>query len=452
MKPPALSLLLTLPILSLGLSAQIKLPKPGEVIGLRVAKIGSQPGPGKSGVVRQDINTCKSSLCALPQNFPNVIQTNGGAAYDPVRGGVWIAASCLIACVDPVSCKYICKIQNPPWGSSGPAPLSPCAKGCAGLAFHNAQNTLYMVDSRGFDLHRVQLGSSTNPAACAFKSEVCSIAANFPKNYYLGGLAIDQVRQLLFVGSYKIIGTPAQTHLYVTSLVSTTVTHWCAKLCDLQIPGVCPGSKAQFTKITGLAFDSCRSILYITDANTTSAYAFTLTGSGRNLSCKLTLIKCCSSVVNGRGFHGLAVMPSRARPQGRSCTKSPCGNCPQMVAGTRGDAALGNKNFALTLSNAPTNVTAAILGIGVGPCVSPGLNLGFCQNITITPKPPLIFGVKVLSGFTLCSGQAQLPLPVTLQSQFCGLTLSAQWVMECRTKAGVGHGVSNCLAFQVTSN
>ncbi|MEE9125918.1 MAG: hypothetical protein V3U11_02155, partial [Planctomycetota bacterium] len=159
MKPPALSLLLTLPILSLGLSAQIKLPKPGEVIGLRVAKIGSQPGPGKSGVVRQDINTCKSSLCA-PLNFPTQIHNNGGAAYDPVRGGVWLAASCQIACVDPVSCKYICKIQNPPWGSSGPAPLSPCAKGCAGLAFHNAQNTLYMVDSRGFDLHRVQLGSS----------------------------------------------------------------------------------------------------------------------------------------------------------------------------------------------------------------------------------------------------------------------------------------------------
>ena len=249
MKPPSATKLLTLilPILtlaitSLGLSAQIKLPQPGEVIGLRVPKLGSQPGPGKSGLVRQDINTCKSSLCALPQNFPNAIQTNGGAAYDPVRGGVWIAAICKIACVDPVSCKYICKPQNPPWGSTGPAPLSPCAKGCAGLAFHNAQNTLYMVDSRGFDLHRVQLGSSTDPAACAFKSEACNIAANFPKNYYLGGLAVDQVRQLLFVGSYKPFGTPKATHLYVASLVSTTVKKpWCAKLCDLKIPGVCSG-------------------------------------------------------------------------------------------------------------------------------------------------------------------------------------------------------------------
>ena len=109
-------------------------------------------------------------------------------------------------------------------------------------------------------------------------------------------------------------------------------------------------------------------------------------------------------------------------------------------------------NEDINIADVPANTTAAILGIGVGGCVSPGLNLGFCGNITISPTPPLIFGVKVLSGLGTCSGHAEFGLPVGLESKFCGLTISAQWVVACRGKQSVGYGVSNCVAAQLTSN
>jgi hypothetical protein len=450
----AFSLLTTLPLLMPALPAQIKIPKLGEVIGLT-------PPPSTTGsqVVRLDMDSCKTRQC-LAQKFPRppeFFNTNAAAAYDPVRQGVWIGMDCSLACVDPASCRYICAPMAIPWAKKGLGALSLCPEGIGGLAFHNATNTLYIVDSRGFDLHQVKTGTNTDPTACSFQSDYCSIAANFPKNFYLGGLAIDQVRQLLFVGSYRLSSTAA-THLYVASLVNrpglpVVKRPWCGKLCDLTIPPVCPNNSATHTQITGLAFDSCRSILYITDSRTTSAYLFSLTGSGTNLACRLQLLKCCTSVVNSQGFHGLAVMPDLATSAGKSCTAAPCEACPQMVAGTRGDLALGNRHFAFTLDNAPNNVSAAVIGIGVGPCVTPGLNLGFCEAITINLRlRPLIFGVGVSGGTATCSGHGELRLPVGLQSQFCGLTLSTQWVVECRTRLGVGNGVTNCLAASVTSN
>ena len=75
-----------------------------------------------------------------------------------------------------------------------------------------------------------------------------------------GGLAYDEVRDLLY---YTVTTTGPTNRLFVASALTR-----CQPICSVPLPR-CTGGPS-FGAVTGLAFDSCRSILYATPvANST---------------------------------------------------------------------------------------------------------------------------------------------------------------------------------------
>ena len=70
--------------------------------------------------------------------------------------------------------------------------------------------------------------------------------------------------------------------------------------------------------------------------------------------CQIRLLSCCPTGATSDDllWRGLAMRSSRGTSLGKPCSIKPCSDCPSMAAGSVGDAALGNKFFALTVDNA----------------------------------------------------------------------------------------------------
>ncbi len=408
------------------------------------------PAIGSVKLVTQDVASCKSTACTTKTeaSFQTHNGTNGGAAYDSIRGGVWISNGGKLSCINPDTCEFICKEELAPFAALGPRELSPYPQEVGGLAFDAAENTLYMVDARNHELHQVRLGSKSDPRACEFRTTKCKIDANMPPGYYPSGLAIDMARRLLFVASYDF--TSKQSHIYTTPLEK-----WCSKLCDVtdangNLPGPCPNLRVAFQGITGLAFNSCKSVLYVTDGAYTSEMAFAHIPTAK-YPCQVKPISCCPvpKTSDADTWRGLALRPASTTTNGRPCTVKPCSTCPTMVAGFRGDAAMGNFHFALTLSNAPNETTVAVAAIGFGPCTS-GINVGLCAPLMANLTGMFTLGVPMNASVASCSSHGVAPLPIPNDVKLCGLSLSAQWLPICVTPVGVGHGLSNCTSFSVS--
>ncbi len=398
-------------------------------------------------LVTQNMSDCKAGKSlALNVNGAMVLSRlyNGGAAYDAVRGGVWFSNGFDLGCVDPISGKSICRTQvlpvTPRLGK-----LSPFSITTGGLAFDNKENTLYLADAINGDLYQIRLGSSSDPRACQFKSGFAIVRTHMPSFHWLGGLAIDQVNRLLFVGSHHM--TKGTRHIYVTSL-----NKWGGKLKDVtgkggSQPPLCPNGQTAALWIQGMSFDSARSILHVTDGTTTSAYRYDAS------KFELTPLSCCKNPSSKQedNFAGLALLPASSSKTGRPCSTAPCQSCTGMQLQTRGNASLGNPHFELSLTGAPDSAGKAVAAIGLGSCNSPGANFGFCAPVLISLNSVLVLGVKLKTG-SRCSTTGSLPIPVPADVKLFGIKVSCQFLMECRSSSSVGYALTNCVSFEVTRN
>lgn len=103
------------------------------------------------------------------------------------------------------------------------------------------------------------------------------------------------------------------------------------------------------------------------------------------------------------------------------------------------------------LRNAPSNTSLAILAIGFGPCTSPGINLGFCNNLLVSfaaPGPLTVFIPTPAAGGT-CGLNLNVPLSIPVNKALCNFRLSFQWVVGCRPS---GTGVTNCRGFTIVGD
>ena len=438
------SLFLGIVVLTVSVPAQAN-PAHNEVLGITLTSGSTAPSLVRQGV---DSDGCTVAGCSLTGFLRLSSGWAGGVAFNSdvppnltnSLGGVWISNGKQLAQVDPYSCTFRCNPQL--------APLRSVSAEVTGLAYWEDEAALLMSDSENYLYWIDTSGCTLSAVACdTWRKSV------IPAGYTIGGLATDDVRRLMFVSASTFGASTVQNKIWAGSLgfptkpISST---WCnfAAGCEMSVPAC---GSTRLSAITGLGFDACTSTLYITDGRLVMAAKFVY-DAGKN-KCSLTSLWCCDRGTADR-FGGLCVGPKRAFAVGKSCVGAPCIDCPGMVAGTYGEAFLGNRNFALTLTNAPTGSNPAFLAVGVGGCVTPGVPIGFCETVKIgLAAPPLLIAMRVTPvGGGPCDGRAVFSFGVPKIVAFCGAQMSAQWAMECAGGSGRGNAITNCLTFEITTN
>jgi hypothetical protein len=291
--------------------------------------------------------------------------------------------------------------------------------------------------------------------ACALSAVVCDHwqKSVVPTGFTIAGLATDDVNRLLFVSAANF-GQPTTINkiwvAYLGSPPKPVQPGFCSLVtCELSLTGC---ASLGLGPLTGLGFDACSSTLYCTDGR--HLVGLGVTYDRGNNRCKTVLRGCCT-MTTGTPFRGLCVLQRAPQSVGQSCVAAPCIGCPNMVAGTFGSAFLGNPNFALTLRHAPTGSAPAVLAITIGACSTSGAQIGFCAPVRLPLSiPPLVFPVRVpKAGATPCDGDVTISLGIPANPAFCGIPLAVQWVMDCPgVPSGVGHALSNCVTFEITTN
>ena len=405
-------------------------------------------GPFTKGVqlVTQNMGSCKVTVSLkINENGAWTLGNSlhhAGAAYDPVRRGLWITNGSELHCVDPASGKVLCRNAQLP--VTPRRKLSPFSITASALAFDNKNNTLFLADVVNGDIYRVPLGSAADPRACAYSSSYASVAKHIPSFHWVSGMAVDQVRRLLFVGSFH--QTKGTRHIYVT-----TLDKWDQKMKDVVGKGgklpACPNGTTSANWMQGMAFDSARGLLYVTDGITTTAYSYD------HSKFELTAVSCCKNPGSKTEdkFGALALVPDGAITRGTSCSTRPCEACNTMQLQAVGDPVLGNPHFGLRLSGAPDSASSAIAAIGLGPCTTPGVKLGYCTPVTVSLNLWQVASVS-LKNARNCGTTASLSAPVPADRGVFGARLSCQFLMLCGSGARLGHALTNCVGVQIGRN
>ena len=374
----------------------------------------------------------------------------GGSAYDSRLGGLWITNGLSLACVDVVTCKFIC----PP--VKMPVPLLGFAKPwCTGLAYVDSGALKSGATAPGWLFASYNTGdiARIDVSKCSLKARFCK-ATGLPTGYVIGGLATDDVKRLLYVGASNSTGGRIITVAPIDPTLGSA-TPWCNPTCRLVVPAC--SSTSTLGPIQGLAHDGCTGMIYVTDGKQTLWGPVTGLGTTR---CAITVRGCCPLKVSTAGdtYTGLCLRPTPPTSHGKSCTVPSCNNCSAvMQAALVGDANLGNPAFGLGLRNAPSNSDAAAFALNLGACTSPGVNLSFCQPVLVPlgPTPPLVllfFGLSAVSGS--CNRNRTVPAPLPLTPSLCGQVFSFQWVVRCPpTPAGPGNfGITNCVTARISGS
>ncbi|MCC6671973.1 MAG: hypothetical protein IT458_13000 [Planctomycetes bacterium] len=377
--------------------------------------VGAATSQGVTSLVERDFLACSQRSCAtlLPPG-PGSAAHAGGATYDPRFSGVWLSDGANLGLFDPDTCM--------PLASPMPAPFPEVVTGLAtmpsrgALFASGAPNVLY------------RLAQGTQPVVTGRWT-----LAAVPAGHVTGGVAADDLGDLLFVAASSFTAAVPDHRVYVVRGAAPDTVH-----CVLTVPA-CAGRA--LGAITGLAFDEAISFLWLTDGHRTLGCAFA------RGTCTLTAVSCCD--LAGPRLGGLGVRPSRATAVGTSCAAGSCLPCRNAVAGTVGDPVLGNASFALRLSGVPVGQPGVLL-VDTGPCQPPGTTVpALCGPILV----PLSAALAVVGPFTSlgsggCDGSISVRLPIPVDPRIVGIGLASQFVVFCPA-AGTGTVVSHGLNWLV---
>ncbi|MHC4899097.1 MAG: hypothetical protein ACYTGW_18545 [Planctomycetota bacterium] len=395
---------------------------------------------------------CAQNSCNL--TFEKQTLTGaGGSAYDSRLGGLWITNGLSLACVDVATCNFLCKPVKMPL-----PPLSVQRPWCTGLAYVDsgakgsnaaAPGWLFASYNTG-DIARIDI------IGCQIRKTTFCKATGLPTGYKISGLATDDVRRYLYVGASAASTTGISNIITVAPIDPTPANAkpWCSPACRIVVPPC--SSASPLGAIQGLAHDSCKGMLFVTDGKQT---LWGLVGGLGTTRCTITVLGCCPLNVGTAGdtYTGLCLRPTPSTSSGKPCTLPSCNNCSAVMQATLvGDANLGNPAFGLGLRNAPSNSDAAAFALNIGACTSPGANFGYCATVRVPLAPPplilLFFGLPPAPG--ACNRNLTVPAPVPLSAAICGQSFSFQWVVRCPpSPAGPGNfGITNCLTASVSGS
>ena len=394
-------------------------------------------------LLRQSIDgrNCAAKRCSATPHQSQVAAFAGGTAFDGRMNAVWISnGTRLDTMLQPGTsgtCRNVCRTQAVPQAPN-------LTKYTTGMAYLES-GTLNANGGSGpygkiyFSYDTPVIGWADVKGCSLVNYKYCRLGF-IPATSRIGGLALDDINRLLFIGTYDTSGVAM---VYVVNADTP-----CTVICSVPIllnPRTCPNTPA-LRSMAGLAYDACARMLYVTDGPQTVFGTFMAGAAG----CRWAHRGCCKTPVEL--YTGLALLPPAEGTAGRSCIRASCNSCPSMAATTSGGAAvMGNPFYQLRLQNAPSNSGIAILALGLGGCVSPGLSFGFCNNIMVSFAAPgpftLAFPTPPSSG--PCGLNMSVPLPIPVNATLCNQQISFQWIVGCRPN---GHGVTNCRDFRITAN
>ena len=291
----------------------------------------------------------------------------------------------------------------------------------------------------------------TTKNGCSLSAVGCTNwGSRVPKGYRIAGLASDDLGRRLFVSVSNFVGSKPDNRIYVMDLGfprKPIQSAWC-NMVTCQVPTVPVGKGQALGPITGLGFDACTGTLHYTDGKVVHAAKVTYPKG----SCQLQHLGSCAAPVR---YTGLCMEQRQPVLVGKSCVNPPCPACPNMRASTYGAPFLGNRNFALTLTGAPSGSKPAILAVGFGACSPVGFSSVWCGKIRVgLGQTPFLLPVLLpAAGSGPCDGKVAASFVVPPWGWICGVPLSAQWAMECvGPKGGRGNAISNCVTFEFTTN
>lgn len=343
----------------------------------------------------------------------------GGTAYDPRHESVWISDGATIAEISLSDGKTLCSFKAQLMNSSAVV---------SGLAIADKGRRLIQLET--MQSHGAIRSYSLTGCPPTPLRDGCTISV--PSGYYTGGLAYDEVQNLVYYTVTQPGFQVPQNTLHVAD-----DSNRCKSICSLKLAGC-----VHFfgTDVTGLAYDSCTKTLYATTGAGTMPFQV-----GDPTKCEFKAGTCCTKQLAG-SYRGLAVVPGWTQlKKGTSCITKGCPFCSSLDTRLYGGApSLGNRDFGVEVINGPTGALA-ILGVGLSTC---GKGWGFLCGHLWLPGNFLIVAPGTLAGGQ-CQAGLKLPLPVPVDVKLCGQVVCLQWLVACGTNAG---GLTPALQFSITGS
>ncbi|MBK8980093.1 MAG: hypothetical protein IPM29_29690 [Planctomycetes bacterium] len=370
-------------------------------------------------VVRQDAASCAQSPCS-PAGMPPAPAISpwiGGTAYDANSRGVWISNGLMIARVDA---RNACTVQCPAVPMPNTSPNNPVT----GLAYYEPTDTLWVTDQSNVIRWYTVSGCTLTLAGRCLPP--------IPAGDVLTGCAFDDQTGAIFYCAVTP-GSPGG-RVYVAQIGAP-----CLPYCQFDVL-TCGSSP--MSPLTGLAYDGCAQVLWVTDGR------FTTGRSYDPIACVLLgEVQCCLNTVER--YIGLGVMPSTETSVGANCTAGTCPTCPTMEHVLGSEPYVGNTAFTLDLVNAPGGSVGYVF-FNFGPCGAPILAPPFCAGIRVPVVPPPFSGSGPTGGTPgLCNGAASVSVPIPSVPALCGVPMCSQFVGVC---PGSGLFSSNALDWMIVNS
>lgn len=386
----------------LSVAAAAQPAQPGRVIGFAVDPGGFLATAILSQTLCQPADrVCPSALPGGPAPW------SGGAAYNAIHGSVWHTQGTRMAEVSRGDCRLLCSVAaNLVLGSASTA---------TGLDVSESRRQMLQLESIPGTAALTTWHLRSCPpgvvSACRFTLPT--------QRHVAGAVALDEQDDVIYYAA-SVFGALLPANLILVAPASDP----CNIRCRFEVPSC---DNAALGPITGMGYDSCRRLLYVTDGRQT----LVLTNRGANQPCEFRVVTCCprSPGLGNYSWLGLDVEPAHPAPVGQSCIGRGCRSCPNMAMVAFGDATVGNPAFGVHLGDAQPG-TLFQLAVAAGPCRDPGFPFGCGQWHTQLSGLVFLPPVAVVGSGT-CDGEADVGLPVPLDFALCGARLCLQGLVVC---------------------
>lgn len=422
---PRMSIAIAMLTVASALSAQGTIDR-GRLIGL-AADFG---GPAITPATVQRQLLCRDAARVCAGIGQPVTEWAGGLAYNGANASVWQTQGTRMAEHAIGTCDLLC---------SSPAELQLGAGSLAtGLAISEAAATLYQLESLpGMGaLHQWSIAQCppTVFASCRFA---------LPTNRHIAGSVTVDRKNGWILYAASIFG-PAPAGPQNTILVAQ-LTDPCNIVCTFPVLACNP--TAPLGAITGLAFDDCDELLYVTDGTKTLSMRRTALQP-----CSYQPVACCLiGPAGNQSWAGIDIEAVHPVALGQSCLGGNCPNCGNLALVAHGDPNVGNPDFGISIVNGPVG-GRAFLAFNVGRCTPQNLPI-FCGPFypDIGALPPVIIGLGVLNGGAPCDGSIRSRIAVPLDFSLCGGALCFQGIVLCPVAVQPSVALTNALQILVDS-
>lgn len=359
-------------------------------------------------ILRQTLCTAGARVCPSPLPPPSVAHA-GGAAYSAFNRSLWHTQGTRLVETGIDNCQLVCAVAaNLVLGPNSVA---------TGLTVCESRYQLLQLES----IPGTAALSTFHTRSCP-PAVIAACRVDLPTVRHLAGAVALDERDGLILYATSVFGAVVPANVVLVARDSDP----CTILCSFEATAC--GNGARLGAITGMTYDDCTRLLYLTDGTQTAVY----TNRVGTTPCDFQIVGCCerSPGVPNFVWHGFDIEPRHPTTVGVNCLGRGCPTCTSMSLTALGDPTVGNPRFALSVDNAPGG-SFFQLGLAAGPCRPVGFPI-FCGNWHTDLGTLVLLPLVPLGGTGPCDGSAILGLPIPKDYALCGAALCAQGIVICR--------------------